>query len=170
MSRKPWWVTISPAELVALRQRLMRTLHARFGQTLGSEIEDAVHQAFVALLRNRESISSDNDGLYRYLLVASRRSALDRIKTQNLRSRRRDALPKPVSDLSPLVEVLLREEKSNIRRFFDELDELDRLIVWRYVVDGQSVNALAQELNLGWHRVDATITRVLAALRRLLVD
>ena len=171
MSRKPWWVTVESGELAALRRRLLRTVHARFGQSLGAEVEDAVHHAFVALFRNRTSISSDNDGLYRYLVVAAQRAALDRVRTAGLRSRRRrEGLPQRNATHSPLMEILLREKKGQIRKFFGELDELDRLIVWRHVVDGRTIHAVAREFGVGWHRADETISRVLRELRRLLVD
>jgi transposase len=50
------------------------------------------------------------------------------------------------------------------------LEELDRLIVWSHVVDGESVQAIARRLGIGWHRVNATIQRVLVELRQVLLD
>jgi DNA-directed RNA polymerase specialized sigma24 family protein len=62
------------------------------------------------------------------------------------------------------------KKKTTIRRIFDELEELDRLIVWSHVVDGESVQAIARRLGIGWHRVNATIQRVLVELRQVLLD
>jgi RNA polymerase sigma factor (sigma-70 family) len=167
----PWWATITPAELADLRRRVVQSISKRFAPTLGAEVEDVVQHAFAALLRNRAVIASDNDGLYRYLVVAARRAALDRIKTDRLRAERRPRAASPTDPGgSPLFQVLLREKKTTIRRIFDELEELDRLIVWSHVVDGESVQAIARRLGIGWHRVNATIQRVLVELRQVLLD
>jgi len=167
----PWWVALTPGELTALRNRVLRATEARFAPTLGPEVEDAVHHAFVALFRNRESISPDNDGLYRYLLVAARRAALDRIKTESLRAhRRREAAGMADSDSAGLAHLLLHENKAAVQTFLGELPELDRFIIWSHVVDGRSIHAIAQELGIGWHRASAILERVLGGLRRLLVE
>ncbi|HRX87473.1 MAG TPA: sigma-70 family RNA polymerase sigma factor [Phycisphaerae bacterium] len=144
---------------------------ARFAAVLGAEVEDVVHHAFLALFRNREHISPQDDGLYRYLIVAARNAALDRIKTERLRSQRRgDAPPPTVEDTSGVGELLVREKTQAIRDFLGELDELDRFIVWSHVVDGKSIHAVARELGIGWHRASTRLQRILGALRRLLMD
>jgi RNA polymerase sigma factor (sigma-70 family) len=171
MSRKPWWVTMTPEELSTLRRRALRTIEARFRATLGVETEDVLHHAFVALFRNRDSVSPEDDGLYRYLVVAARRAALDRIKTAALRADRREHAAKPAHhDHTPLVETLLREKKAEVREIFDELDEVDRLLLRRHVIEGQSLNAVARELGIGWHRADAAVKRILTRIRRMLLD
>ena len=164
-------MTMTPERLTALRERALRTIEARFHATLGCETEDVLHQAFVALLLNRECVSPENDGLYRYLIVTARRAALDRIKTAALRADRREHAAKPAhDDHSPLVETLLREKKSQVREILDELDELDRLLIRKHVIEGASLNAAARELGIGWHRADTTVKAVLARIRRTLLD
>jgi RNA polymerase sigma factor (sigma-70 family) len=170
VSVTPWWARITPEELAALRHRVVRATATRFAAVAEPEVEDAVHHAFVALFRNRASISAENDGLYRYMVVAARRAALDRIKTETLRAGRRHEAAR-VTEFGPsaLAEVLLRENKQAIRTFLGELDQLDRFILWSHVVDGRSIHAIAQELGIGWHRASATVERLLGELRRLLV-
>jgi RNA polymerase sigma factor (sigma-70 family) len=129
-----------------------------------------VHQAFVALFRNRERVVSDNDGLYRYLLVAARRSSLDRLKTARLRESRRADLAARGAALDAGDQSSIREKNEAIREIFCELGELDRLILWSHVVDGQSINAIARELDLNWHRVSQAIERAIRRIRRRIKD
>ena len=46
MAAPPWWITILPPELIQLRRRLLNELLPEFGNTLGSEVEDVIQQAF----------------------------------------------------------------------------------------------------------------------------
>lgn len=171
MSSTPWWSVLTPGEIAALRSRVMDRIRARFAAALGAEVEDVVHHAFLALIRNRAHVSPDNDGLFRYLVVAAQNAALDRIKTESLRAQRRaEAVKPPPDDPTPLWAVLLREKNQAIRDFLDELDEVDRFMVWSHVVDGKSIQAVAREVGIGWHRAAARIQQVLSSMRRLLMD
>ena len=53
------------------------------------------------------------------------------------------------------------EESEKIRQVFCALGDLDRLIIWAYVVEGRPVRAIARELDLSWHSVARTIERTL---------
>ena len=53
-----------------------------------------------------------------------------------------------------------------IREIVCELDELDRLVLWSYVVDGRSKLAIAQDLGLNWHRIDKLLDRAFARIRQ----
>lgn len=170
MSSERWWQTLGADDILTLRRRVLSALRRQFAATPVAEVEDAVHQAFVALFRNRERISADNDGLYRYLLVAARRSALDRLRTVRLRESRRSDVAARVLPAEMDDESARREKNEAIREIFCELGELDRLILWSHVVDGRSINAIARELGVNWHRVAQAVERAVRRIRRRLAD
>ena len=58
------------------------------------------------------------------------------------------------------------EEILQIRKIFCELEDLNRLVLWSYVVDGQSINAIARQLGIGWHRVAYMIEHSLNRFRQ----
>jgi RNA polymerase sigma-70 factor (ECF subfamily) len=166
-----WWTTLATEDLNLLRRRVIDALGERFAAGLGPDIEDVVQQAFIALFRNREAIEPDGDGLFRYLLVVSKNAALDRLKRAKHHAKRREAagtrIPPPPR---PEQELELREETEIVQNFFRELDELDRLIIWSYLVEARSIRSIALELGLNWHRVSASIDRMLERIRRRLAE
>ena len=171
MVDSPWWDTILPTELVGLRKRLLKDLGSELGKALGTELEDIVQHAFVVLFRRRESVKADDDGLYRYLKTVASNAAVDRIRTD---SRRKQRLPDVISgrrcesrETAPETQPSGGEEESErIRRVFCALGDLDRLITWGYVVEEQSIRAIARDLDLNWHCVARTIERTLRRVRR----
>ena len=171
MTDSSWWATISTAELLRLRRRLLEHVTAAFGRTLKAEVEDVVQHAFVVLFRNREGVKADADGLYWYLKTVSRHAALDRIRAAR---RRRAHLPRLISERrrraagrgahgSP--SDWSAEESEKILQVFCALNELDRLVVWSYAVDGKSIRAIARDLDLNWHRVARIIEEALRKVR-----
>ncbi len=171
MSSNRWWHTLTADDIVELRRRVLAAVTSQFAHTPAAEVEDAVHHAFVALFRNREAISSDADGLFRYLLVAARRAALDRVKTERLRSARRPQVAQAAAaQADPGLPGDELEKKSIVREIFYELDELDRLILWSHVVEGRSINAIARETGRNWHQVAASLKQALDRIRRRLSE
>lgn len=170
MADSLWWDTILPTELLNLRKQLLNELRVEFGKALGAELEDIVQHAFVVLFRRRESVKVDDDGLYRYLKTVAGNAAVDRIRTDQRRKQRlfdvmsgrrcesREAAPETQPNGG-------EEESERIRRVFCALDDLDRLVVWCHVVEGQSIRAIARDLDLNWHNVARTIERTLRRIR-----
>lgn len=169
-----WWTSISTAELLTLRRRLLEEHRREFGDVLGDEFEDAVQHAFVALLRRPEDVSAANDGLYRYLRIVSHNHAIDRLRAEK---RKREHLPQvallverhPAKAVSPPDEPpITAEEHEKIWHVFCALDEAERLIVWSHVVERRSIRAIADEMDLNWHRVDGIVKKSLGRIRRAL--
>ena len=172
MAGLSWWTTISTAELLRLRRRLVQHVKIQFGSTLKAELEDVVQHAFTVLFRHRGSVNADNDGLYRYLKTVSRRAALDWIKgakrrqdhlRETIAKHRGHALKLPIPGIPPEE---LREQSEKIWRIFCALDDLDRLVVWSHVVDGKSIRAVSRDLDLNWHRVAGIIDETLRLVRK----
>jgi RNA polymerase sigma factor (sigma-70 family) len=174
MADAPWWTTFSAAELLELRRRCLEYLHSRFGAEIEAELEDVVQRAFVALLRRRESVSPDDDGLFRYLRTVARNAAIDRLKT--IRQHRADAQIRAAQRQGePLTDPMREEpgpssgeEKERIWEFLCALSDLDRLVLWSHVVEGKSVRAIARDLDLNWHRVAGILRATLDGVRRKL--
>ena len=170
MTASPWWTTISTAELLDLRRRLLRHLQVQFGSTLKDELEDIVQHAFAVLFGRRKSVKADNDGLYRYLKTVSQHRALDGIKAaRRRRAHQSDIMSErerrvPRSGAHGIPEEPANDSK-NIWQVFCALDDLDRLVIWSYVVDGKSIREIARELDLNWHRVAGIIERTLRRVR-----
>lgn len=167
-----WWTTISTGELLDLRRRLLEHVKVQFGNTLKAELEDIVQHAFAVLFRRREGVKAESDGLYRYLKTVSQHAALDRIRTAKRRQGhlvgrsnaegvdRGSGLPSP--GISPEES---REQNEKIWSVFCALDDLDRLVIWSYVVDGKSIRAISGDLGLNWHRVAGIISKAMRLLR-----
>ncbi len=177
MSSKPWWSVITSRELFALRKRLVRYLSESFGREIHRESEDLVQHAFLVLLRNKERVLPDDDGLFRYVRRVAKNAALDRIKSAAVRLHVPTAHGVPAdtaAEKTPTVQpsVLTQLEKNEeirqIRKIFCELDDLDRLVLWSYVVDGVSINAIARQLGISWQQVSHLIEQSLARFRRRL--
>ena len=177
MPEQAWWTTVSAAELLDLRRRLLEYVRAEFGSALKAELEDIVQHAFTVLFRQRESLKADDDGLYRYLKTVSRHAALDRIGAAQ---RRQEHLPEYASERGRYLQQrlpipgmppeALAEENEKIWQVFRALDDLDRLVIWSHVVDGKSIRAIARDLDLNWHRVAGIIEATLRRVRRELTS
>ena len=137
-----------------------------------------VQHAFAVLFRQRERVTTDNDGLFRYLSTVSRHRALDRIKAarrgyehaSQVRLRRADrastwGAPETPQELP--AEELPADEREKIWQVLCALDDFDRLLLWSHVVEGKSIRAIARDLDLNWHRVAGVIER---SLRRVRVE
>lgn len=171
MASEPWWTTLSTDSLLELRNRLLTYVRAAFGHALADDLEDIVQQAFVALYRQRERVSARDDGLFRFLKTAARNLALDRMRKVRRRLRHLDRIvasrpdPSEQSTISPLESA---EEKARIWEVFCALGELERLVLWSYAVEGQSVRAIARDLDLNWHRVAVMLYKALRLMRKSL--
>ena len=57
MPDSPWWTTLSTADLLELRRRLLHHVTSDYNLPIDAELEDVVQQAFVVLFRRREAVS-----------------------------------------------------------------------------------------------------------------
>lgn len=169
----PWWTTLSTAELLILRRRLIEYISSAFGASLDDELEDVVQQAFVGLLSRPGSVTSDSDGLFRYLKTVAHNIAVDRIRSVR---RRQERIPRVLEEAqvsqaracagAQPAQAEVREEHRKIWEVFCALSDQDRLIVWCHVVEGRSIRAISECLQLNWHRVSGTIQKFVQRLRR----
>ena len=162
-----WWESLTAAELAALRRRLLRDMQLEYGDRLKADVEDVVQDAFSVLFQRRYEVTGQDDGLYRFLRTVARHDALDRLRQ---RSRRRSKLsdigaPVPTAS-SSAIPPLSTEERRRIWRVFCALDDLERLVLWSFAVEGTSIREIARRLSLNWHFVAGVIESALAKVQR----
>jgi RNA polymerase sigma factor (sigma-70 family) len=169
MPQDAWWTSLNASSLLALRSRLLAYVRSSFGKSLPDEAEDIVQQAFASLYGQREQVSPDDDGLFRFLRTAARNLALDRIRSANRRKKHFERVLAAVRASAPGREapsLEADEENEKVWQVFCALDELERLLVWSHAVEGKSIRAISQELNLNWHRVADMLYSALRRLRK----
>lgn len=176
MNQGPWWSSIKASQLLELRRRVLESLQPQFSGLGAEDWEDIVQQAFVTVFRRPESVTVENDGLFRYLVTASRNLALDRKKTGALRLERLKmaaatlATPESETSPSPSEPTITSPESEEIWKIVRALPELDRLILWSYVVQGKSTRQVARELGVNWHSVARSIDRSFRRIRQTLAN
>jgi RNA polymerase sigma factor (sigma-70 family) len=176
MSHIPWWTSIDAAQLLELRRRLLEGLRSQFSALGAEDLEDIVQQAFVQVFRRPESVTVENDGLFRYLATASRNLALDRKKTGTLRQERIKRVggtpleSESETTVPPVEPPITPSESEEIWQILRALPELDRLILWSYVVQGKSTRQVARELGLNWHTVARSVDRSIRRIRQILAS
>ena len=169
-----WWKEISTDQILALRRRLLQYLDAEFGSTLKTELEDVTQHAFSVLFQRRNRVSTERDGLFRYLKTVARRSAIDRRRVSASRRKPRKkstatTAGRASSSTSPITPPAQRlEENEKIWQVFCALDDLDRLVIWSHIVDEKSIREVCRELDLNWHRVSAIVEAALREFRNRL--
>lgn len=158
-----WWKTITAAELRDLRRRVVdRLAHRCLGNP--HDLEDAAQDALVALFQNRDSVDAASHGLLRYTYVVARNRLLDRKK----RPRTVALQDEHVADAGAISQPESQEQLAKISSFLYELDPLDRYLLWRHAVDKGSVNQVAAETGLYWHKAANRISAAVHQLSRRL--
>ena len=165
MAESPWWTTLSAADLLRLRERLIAQIRADFGNRATIDPEDLVHHAFTVLFERRHSVKAEDDGLFRYLQTVARNAALDHVRKLARTDASRPAADAPEAPDST-GEADAADEQKKIWANFCALGDLERLMIWSHVVEGRSIRAIARELDLNWHRVAGTIDTALRRIRR----
>jgi len=163
-----WWESISEEELVALRRRLLLLLRMNFPGCGISDLEDTVQAAFLGMLVHRENVSPERDGLFRYLRTAARNHMIDRWRHTRVRECPKTPHTGPVAGREPPDALVHAENIERIKEYLHQLDDLSRWIIWRHVVDGASIRAVAQGLNRDRHAVKGILEAAFARVRRLI--
>lgn len=169
MNQPSWWTTITTADLLTLRRRLLAFVRKEFGPAL--DAEDVVHQAFLKLFQRRGEVDAAGDGLFRYLCTVARHAATDQVRTRQAREQRlpdaaRTRAWRRPSGPSPTEHAGQESDFEKAMKIFRALDDVDRLVIWRHVVDGSSLRSICRDLDLEWHQVLSIIERAMRRFRR----
>lgn len=160
-------------------ERAVAELYDRFGSLVykmafqsmptRAEAEDAVQEIFVRLWRTAERYDSERAALVTWVMLISRRQLVDRMRRSRARIKPTildESTPVPSSDLADDRSRGEREEnmKEMLRRI-DALPELQKTVVKRAYLGGQTLRQIGEELNTPLGTVKSALSRALTRLR-----
>ncbi|MFO0861162.1 MAG: sigma-70 family RNA polymerase sigma factor [Phycisphaerales bacterium] len=134
-----------------------------------AEAEDAVQEIFVRLWRTAARYDAERAALVTWVMLISRRQLVDRMRRTRARIRPTaldESTPVAVPDRSEDRSVGEREEnmKEMLRRI-DALPELQRTVVKRAYLGGQTLRQIGEELNTPLGTIKSALSRALTRLR-----
>lgn len=180
------------AEIQAADLRLMQgvaagdpsavaTLYDRFGsliyrmayQSLPSrdEAEDAVQEVFVRLWRTSDRYDPTRAALVTWVMLISRRYMVDRlrrsrsaIKSSGLEEKLLDA-QHGSADGQGKLDADQQERFATLMKKIDQLPELQKTVVVRAYLNGQTLRQIGEELNTPLGTIKSALSRALVRLR-----
>lgn len=157
----------------------LATLYERFGSLVyrmafqavpsKSEAEDAVQEIFVRLWRTASRYDPSRAALVTWVILISRRQLVDRMRRSRARLR-----PSSLDESQggPMVEGIgspsgmEREERlAAMLKRIDALPELQRTVVKRAYLGGQTLRQIGEELNTPLGTIKSALSRALTRLR-----
>ena len=160
-------------------ERAVAELYDRFGSLVykmafqsmptRAEAEDAVQEIFVRLWKTAQRYDADRAALVTWVMLISRRQLVDRMRRSRARIKPGmldESTPVPVPDRSEEPTRGEREEnmKEMLRRI-DALPELQRTVVKRAYLGGQTLRQIGEELNTPLGTIKSALSRALTRLR-----
>ncbi len=159
--------------------KALATLYERFGSLVyrmalqaapsRSDAEDAVQEIFVRLWRTAHRYDSKRAALVTWVILISRRQLVDRMR--RTRSRLKPGTldesqtgPAPVIALSPASPERQERLAAMLKRI-DALPELQRTVVKRAYLGGQTLRQIGEELNTPLGTIKSALSRALTRLR-----
>jgi len=134
-----------------------------------ADAEDAVQEIFVRLWRTAKRYDPKRAALVTWVMLISRRHLVDklrrtqaRVKASSLEANQGEGAGAPVADLSRLE----RDERfSNLLERVATLPELQRTVVMRAYLGGQTLRQIGEELNTPIGTIKSALSRALVRLR-----
>lgn len=160
-------------------ERAVAELYDRFGSLVykmafqsmptRAEAEDAVQEIFVRLWKTAQRYDADRAALVTWVMLISGRQLVDRMRRSRARIKPGmldESTPVPVPDRSEEPTRGEREEnmKEMLRRI-DALPELQRTVVKRAYLGGQTLRQIGEELNTPLGTIKSALSRALTRLR-----
>lgn len=159
----------------------MATLYDRFGsliyrmayQSLPSrdEAEDAVQEVFVRLWRTSDRYDPTRAALVTWVMLISRRYMVDRlrrsrsaIKSSGLEEKLLDAQHGSAAGHGKL-DADQQERFATLMKKIDQLPELQKTVVVRAYLNGQTLRQIGEELNTPLGTIKSALSRALVRLR-----
>ena len=134
--------------------------------------EDAVHDAFITIIKNREKLFSltEKEIKTRVILITKCR-CIDLLRKNNKFSDDsvEDALYFEESENKPVEEkLILIDEYNEIKRHIASLDEASKLVLEMKYILGMSYKEIGKEMGITDKHVDTKIMRAKAKVRKLI--
>jgi len=133
--------------------------------------EDAVHDAFLALIKHKKKYFSFSCTDLRIpIVIITRSKCIDRLRKANLITPENiDGMEHLLKsgDISIEEQIMLSEEYEALVNHVSKLDEMSRLILEMRYILGMSHKEIAEELNINASHINKKITRAKAKIRKL---
>ena len=133
--------------------------------------EDAVHNAFLAVIRHKEKFLSLSCRDFRIrIVIITKNKCIDLLRQRN------QFADEGIDEMEDLLEaedapveeqIILREEYETLRKHMASLDETSRLVLEMRYILGMSYKEIGQELNMAPKHVDTKIMRAKEKVRKL---
>ncbi|MEC9373038.1 MAG: sigma-70 family RNA polymerase sigma factor [Planctomycetota bacterium] len=134
-----------------------------------ADAEDAVQEIFVRLWRSAGRYDPERAALSTWVVLITRRHLVDRLRRARVRVKASVALEEdwaPESDTErPEVGIGEQERFAELMKRIDTLPELQRAVLIRAYLKGQTLRQIGMELNRPVGTIKSTLSRALVRLR-----
>ncbi|MEM7622532.1 MAG: sigma-70 family RNA polymerase sigma factor [Planctomycetota bacterium] len=133
-----------------------------------TDAEDATQEVFTRLWKTADRYNCERAALVTWVMLITRRHIVDRLRRSRARisavSAGESGIPASVSE--PTLSMLEGSETfSDVIRRIEGLPELQRVVVTRSYLSGQTLRQIADELDIPLGTVKSALSRALARLR-----
>ncbi len=135
-----------------------------------AEAEDAVQEVFVRLWRTAGKYDPARAALVTWVMLLSRRYLVDRlrrsrssVRTASLDEKLTTGAERPAAQIEATPEQ--HERVASLMKHIDQLPELQRTVVVRAYLNGQTLRQIGEELNTPLGTVKSALSRALVRLR-----
>lgn len=135
-----------------------------------AEAEDAVQEVFVRLWRTADRYDPKRAALVTWVMLLSRRHLVDKLRRQRARIKA-TTMDEATGAYSPPVRASEADNLLNAERFgelmkrIEELPELQRTVVTRAYLGGQTLRQIGEELDTPLGTIKSALSRALVRLR-----
>ncbi|HRQ72856.1 MAG TPA: sigma-70 family RNA polymerase sigma factor [Phycisphaerales bacterium] len=135
-----------------------------------AEAEDAVQEVFVRLWRTAHRFDPKRAALVTWVMLISRRHLVDKLRRTRARvkaSSLDESTPIPTTSATPSASAGLEHDErfGTLLDRINALPELQRLVVTRAYLGGQTLRQIGEELNTPLGTVKSALSRALVRLR-----
>jgi RNA polymerase sigma-70 factor, ECF subfamily len=159
------------AGLALLYERFGSLVYRMAFQTVPTrgEAEDAVQEIFVRLWRTAHRYDPKRAALVTWVILITRRQLVDRMRRSRARLRPQsldEAQGTPMAELKPGPTSAEREERlAAMLKKIETLPELQKTVVKRAYLGGQTLRQIGEELNTPLGTIKSALSRALTRLR-----
>lgn len=134
-----------------------------------AEAEDAVQEIFVRLWRTAGRYDDERSALVTWVMLIARRHLVDKLRRSRARVRT-SSLDHPQAAMAPVVDggtprVDTDERVKVLMKRIEGLPELQRTVVVRAYLGGQTLRQIGEELNTPLGTIKSALSRALVRLR-----
>ena len=133
------------------------------------EAEDAVQEIFVRLWRTAARYDDERSALVTWVMLIARRHLVDKLRRNRARLKA-SSLDQPLAPIPPAAEAqssrLDTDERMKVlMKRIEALPELQRTVVTRAYLGGQTLRQIGEELNTPLGTIKSALSRALVRLR-----